>query len=103
MINVILSYQVKPEFVGQNKLNSIKILENFKKLDTATFEYNTYTIEDGVTFVHVSSYRVEKVQAEVLNVPSFEGFQRWRDESGLHGTHKVEVLKYVGSANQRLN
>ncbi len=99
MISVIVTYTVKPEYVEQNKQHIQQFLKDFKVLDTSAFEYNIYTKEDGLTFVHYSVYRDEKVQTEVLNVPSFKEFQRLRDESGLNGTHKVEVLNLIGSTN----
>jgi hypothetical protein len=102
MISVIVTYQVKPEFVDQNKQNIQRFLKDFKELDTSDFQYNVYTKDDNVTFVHHSFYKNEKVQTEILNVPSFLEFQRIRDESGLNGAHKVEVLKVVGSTNEKL-
>jgi quinol monooxygenase YgiN len=102
MIAVIVTYKVKPEFVEQNKRHIQQFLKDFKQLDTSGFEYNVYTKEDNLTFVHHSIYRDEKIQAEVLNVPSFKEFQRLRDESGLNDTHKVEVLNVIGSTNEGL-
>ena len=95
MINVMVTYTVKPEFVSENKANIQKFLDDLKKLDPATFEYKVYLKEDGVTFLHSSNYINEEVQHEVLNVPSFKEFQRLRDESGLNGSHKVEILQSI--------
>lgn len=93
MINVIVTYTVRPEFVSENKANIQKFLDDFKNLNQETFEYKVYVKEDGVTFLHYSNYINEEVQHEVLNVPSFKEFQRLRDESGLNGSHKVEILQ----------
>ncbi|MBK1897746.1 antibiotic biosynthesis monooxygenase [Chryseobacterium paridis] len=95
MINVIVTYTVKPEFVSENKANIQKFLNDFKQLDQSTFEYKVYAKEDGITFLHYSNYRNEEVQHEVLNTPSFKEFQRLRDESGLNGSHKVEFLESI--------
>ncbi|AZB23123.1 hypothetical protein EG339_00070 [Chryseobacterium bernardetii] len=95
MINVIVSYTVKTEFVSANKANIEKFLNDFKNLDQSTFEYKVFVKEDGVTFLHYSNYANEEVQHEVLNVPSFKEFQRLRDESGLNGSHKVEFLQSI--------
>ena len=102
MISVIVTYTVKPDFVEQNKQHIQQFLKDFKELDTAGFEYNVYTKEDNLTFVHHSVYRNEKIQTEVLNVPSFKEFQQLRDESGLNDSHQVEVLTLVGSTNESL-
>lgn len=93
MINVIVTYTVKPEFVPDNKVNIQTFLNDFKNLDQSAFEYKVFVKEDGVTFVHYSNYINEDVQHEVLNVPSFKEFQRLRDESGLNDSHKVEILQ----------
>lgn len=95
MINVIVTYTVKPEFVSENKNNIQKFLNDFKNLDQTKFEYKVFVKEDGVTFVHFSNYENEEVQNEVLNIPSFKEFQRLRDESGLNDSHKVDFLKSV--------
>lgn len=95
MINVIVTYTVKPEFVSENKNNVQKFLNDFKNLDQSKFEYKVFVKEDGVTFVHFSNYENEEVQNMVLNIPSFKEFQRIRDESGLNDSHKVEFLKPV--------
>ncbi|WP_336958302.1 hypothetical protein [Chryseobacterium contaminans] len=95
MINVIVSYTVKPEFVPANKANIQKFLNDFKNLDQSTFEYKVFVKEDGVTFLHYSNYINEEVQHEILNIPSFKEFQRLRDESGLNNSHKVELLQSI--------
>ncbi|AQX04940.1 hypothetical protein BAX97_17125 [Elizabethkingia meningoseptica] len=95
MINVLVSYTVKPEYVAENRHNIQKFLEDFKKLDQSKFEYKVYLKEDGVTFLHYSNYENEAVQHEVLNVPSFKEFQRLRDESGLNGSHRVNILQAI--------
>lgn len=102
MINVIVSYQVKPEFVAENKLNIENFLSSFKNLDNTKFNYSVFLDSDGVTFTHISNYHDEHIQKEVLNTPSFLEFQKKRDDSGLNNSHKVQVLEYVGSTNSIL-
>ncbi len=102
MIHVTVSYQVKPEFVSENKANIHKFLKDFKTLDTSKFEYRVFLKENGKTFVHTSSYVDGSVQNKILNVPSFLEFQRRRDESGLNNSHQVEILERIGGTNQSL-
>ncbi|MDF3026471.1 MAG: hypothetical protein K0S23_778 [Fluviicola sp.] len=97
MISVIVSYQVKPEFVEQNKLNIRTFLADFEQLDASKFEYSVFLKDDGLTFVHYSRYSDEVMQNQLLNVPSFKAFQQMRDDSGLNNSHKVEVLQSIGS------
>lgn len=99
MISVIVTYKVNPEFVEQNRQNIQQFLVDFKKFDTAKFQYNVYTKSDEMTFGHHSIYNDENIQAELLNVPSFLAFQKARDESGLVEMPTIEVLNFVGSTN----
>lgn len=96
MINVHVSYTVKPEFVEQNKKNIALFLEDFKILK-ADFRYEVFMVENTTTFVHASSYKNEDVQNRVLNLPSFLAFKKARDESGLNGSHKVQILELIDS------
>lgn len=102
MINVIVSYRVNPGFVEENKVNIARFLEDFQKLDKNRFSYNVLLKEDGVTFVHISSYADEAMQQAILNTPSFLEFQKKRDESGLNNSHQVEVLQLVGASGKAL-
>ncbi len=97
MIHVIVSYTVNPDFVSKNKENIAVFLQDFKQLDQSLFNYTVFVKDDGVTFTHISNYKDEKIQTEVLNVPSFLDFQKKRDASGLNNSHTVQVLNYVGS------
>lgn len=98
MITVKVTYTVKSEFVETNKQNINKFLSDFKKLNPSEFSYNVYLQEDGITFLHFSTYKNEEIQKQILNIPSFKSFQEERDKSGLDDTHKVEILSLVGSS-----
>lgn len=100
MIHVIVSYRVKPPFVAQNKLNIAKFLKNFEDLDQNKFNYRVFFHPDDQTFTHISHYENADMQHEILNEPSFVDFQKQRDDSGLDGSHKVQVLEYIGSAGK---
>lgn len=100
MINISVSYRVKSEFVVTNKLNIERFLNDFKNLDNSKFSYNIFLKDDGVTFVHNSSYVDAEIQKEVLSIPSFLEFQKQRDDSGLNDSHKVEVLEFIGSSKK---
>ncbi|WP_118972967.1 antibiotic biosynthesis monooxygenase [Taibaiella koreensis] len=102
MITVQVTYTVKPEFALQNKQNIQRFLVDFRKMDATAFWYHISVMEDGVTFLHFSTYRDEQIQQEVLNTPSFKAFQKERDDSGLNGSHAVRVLQFVGASNDKL-
>ena len=98
MITVKVTYTIKPDFVETNKQNISLFLNDFKKMSHSDFRYIVYLMEDGITFLHLSTYKNEHVQKEVLKVESFKSFQKKRDDSGIDNSHQIEVLNYVGSS-----
>lgn len=101
MISVIVTYQIKKEFVEQNKANIQKFIQDFEKLDATQFEYKIFTKQDGLTFVHNSLYKNETIQKQLLNVPSFLEFQKQRDEIGLDGKAQIEILNLLASSDKK--
>ncbi len=99
MISVIVTYKIEKEFVDRNKVNIERFIKDFQKLDTSEFQYNVFTKQDGLTFVHHSLYKNEQIQKELLNVPSFLEFQRQRDEIGLNGKPEIEFVELVESSD----
>lgn len=98
MIVVKVTYTVKPEFVQKNQQNIDRFMADLKKLDKNDFRYNVYLKEDGTTFVHISHFKDEAIQQKVLETPSFKSFQQERDDSGLNGSHKLEVFKVINTS-----
>ena len=96
MIYVKVSYTVKPEFAPKNQDNIQAFLTDFRQLDPSGFRYEVFTLQDGITFLHLSSYVDQTVQHKILNTASFLEFQKQRDQSGLDGSHKVEILNCIG-------
>jgi hypothetical protein len=95
MIAVKVTYTVKPGFVQKNQENIRMFMADFKEMDPAEFRYQVYLLEDGVSFLHLSHFKNEEVQKQVLSVPSFKLFQRLRDESGLNDSHRIETMNVV--------
>ncbi|HWN11127.1 MAG TPA: hypothetical protein VNO50_17950 [Pyrinomonadaceae bacterium] len=98
MIIVNVTYTVKSEFVSKNQENIDSFLKDFRKLSSDKFRYIVYLRDDGKTFMHLSMYQDEETQQQVLDVASFISFQKQRDESGLEGPHKIEMMELVGSS-----
>ncbi len=101
MITVKVTYGVKKEYVQTNLKMIARFLEDFKALDTHNFVYTIYQQEDEQIFVHLSQFRDEKIQQQVLQVPSFVEFQKLRDEN-LSSAHHVDILKPVGATSEIL-
>ncbi|WP_210416921.1 hypothetical protein [Echinicola soli] len=79
--------------------NIKSFMSDFKKMDTGIFNYVSYLCEDGRTFVHLSHYKNEHIQKQLLQVPSFLSFQKQRDDSGLEGLPEIEVMNVAASSH----
>lgn len=98
MIIAKVTYTVKPDFVNKNKESIKSFMEDFQKLNTNDFRYTIYSCEDGKTFVHLSHYKNEGIQKQLLEVPSFLSFQKQRDESTLEFVPTIETIRLVSSS-----
>lgn len=99
MITVKVTYTVRSDFKSQNLANISTFMEDFHQMP-ADFQYNVYTT--GNTFIHLSHYKNEQVQATVLNTPSFKAFQQQRDDSGLEIHPQIEVLELAAGTMEAL-
>ncbi|PWV54462.1 hypothetical protein [Chitinophaga sp. S165] len=99
MITVKVTYTVKSGFKDQNLANIRTFMEDFRQLP-ADFQYNVYNT--GNTFIHLSHYKNEQVQAATLNTLSFRTFQQRRDESGLEVHPQIEVLELAAGTMEVL-
>lgn len=103
MISVIVTYKIKKEFVERNKINIEKFIKDFEKRDTSLFQYNVFTKQNGMVFVHHSLYKNQQIQKDLLNVPSFLEFQKQRDEFGIDGKPKIEFIDLIASSDNKWN
>lgn len=95
MIIVKVTYTVKPDFVIKNKEKINEFKKDFKKINSNEFRYIAYVGEDGKTFIHISMYKNEAIQKQLLAVKSFKLFQQQRNECGLEVWQKVEMMELV--------
>ena len=102
MITVKVTYGVREDFTEKNKENIALFMKDFQLMKGDDFQYDVYTLKNGFTFVHISSYANSEIQQIVLNTPSFIAFQKERDESGLTEPHTVEILqRHTNNRTQR--
>lgn len=94
MIGFKVTYTGKAEFVNKNQENINLFMSDFIELPNNDFRYTAYRLADGKTFVHLSHYKNEAVQKQLLVTPSF---QEQRDESGLEMLPQIEVMHPVAS------
>jgi hypothetical protein len=89
---------VKPEYVGQNKVNIEQVMKDLKAINNPNIKYASYLEEDGVTFMHFAQYPDEET-AKILNdLPSFANFRKELKESGPVSPPKAVDLSLVASA-----
>ena len=103
MITVKVTYTVKPEFVQKNQENINLFMDDFRSLNSTDFQYASYLCGDGKTFVHLSHYKNEDIQKNLLQVPSFLSFQKQRDDSGLEVSPQIEWMQLVASSQDLIN
>jgi len=101
IISAIVTYKIKAEYFEQNKANIEKFMKDFEELDSSEFQYNVFAKQDGLTFVHQSQYKNERIQKDLLSIPSFMEFQKQRDESGLDGKPEIELVNLIDSSDKK--
>lgn len=95
MIAIKVTYTIKEDYVCTNKEKIQIFLNEFEKLDNKQFVYAIYQVNGSNTFIHMSQYKNEAIQKELLNMPAFLEFQKKRD---LHliSEPTIESLTEIG-------
>ncbi|MGO1245736.1 MAG: hypothetical protein ACTMH4_16780 [Sphingobacterium sp.] len=97
MITVQVTYTVQDEYVPTNKENIALFIRDFGKIKSNAFRYRVYQKSNGNTFVHISEFEDEVIQAKILREPAFVHFQQQRDLN-LKSAPAIEFLNHVGNA-----
>jgi len=74
MKNVIVRYKLKPGKVEENELLVKEVYKQLHQQGPGDFSYATYKSEDGLTFIHVSSFESEG-KSPLPGLPAFKNFQ----------------------------
>lgn len=95
MITIKVTYTIKEDYIDTNKEKIQIFLDEFKELDNNQFVYTIFQVNGSNTFIHMSQYKNEVIQKELLNMPSFLEFQKKRD---LHliSAPTIESLTQIG-------
>lgn len=91
MIAVKVTYVVEEGYIGENLSRIAGFLADFKHLDQSRFQYDVLHVKGSPTFVHVSRYKDQEVQQEILGNTIFRKFQEERDKR-LVGEPLIEYL-----------
>lgn len=96
MINV--TYSVKPGFASENQKNVKAFINDLAKIANPSLRYMAFLSKDGKTFNHFALYRSDEAQKVLFDLPSFQHFQKKRDESGLEAEPQIQELELVASS-----
>lgn len=75
MINVMVTYTIKPDRVEENEALVRAVYEGLREIGDPEVRYGTFKKEDGVTFVHLAFFPSAEKQAVLSNSPAFKAFQ----------------------------
>jgi L-rhamnose mutarotase len=75
MRRVMVRYKVKPGRAEENEQLVRAVYDELRQAEPAGFHYATFALDDGVSFVHVSSVDSEDGTTPLANVVAFQRFQ----------------------------
>jgi hypothetical protein len=100
MNGVKVQYTVKEEYVETNKANIRQIMTDLREINNPDIQYSAFSLDDGVTFVHLVMRANDEAQKTVSDLPSFQEFQRQLKASGPAAPPQAEDLTLVGSSRE---
>ena len=72
---VKVQYKVKPEYVDQNKANIRKVMKAIRSNPILGMQYASFTLDDGLTFVHINMAKDQETMSKLGEVKEFEEFR----------------------------
>jgi hypothetical protein len=75
MRQVMVRYKVKPERAAENEELVRAVYEELQRDKPGGLQYATFQLEDGVSFVHLSSVDTEDGRSPLPELKAFQAFQ----------------------------
>jgi hypothetical protein len=75
MRRVMVRYKVKPDRAAENEALVRAVYEELQRTQPAGLHYATFALDDGVSFVHLSSIETEDGRNPLSDVEAFARFQ----------------------------
>jgi hypothetical protein len=75
MRRVMVRYKVKPDRAAENEALVRAVYEELQRTRPAGLHYATFALDDGVSFVHLSSIETEDGRNPLADVEAFARFQ----------------------------
>ena len=99
MKRVMVRYTVKPGRAAENERYIEQVFAELARVAPAGVQYNTFKLDDGVTFVHVYAHEGEEGAGLLPTLSAFQAFRAGlneRCEVGPARTPLHQVGAYVG-------
>jgi len=96
MINV--TYTVKQAFASENHKNVQTFINDLARINNPDLRYLASLDKDGKTFNHFAFYKNDGAQKVLFDLPSFQTFQKKRDESGLEAPPQIRELQLIAAS-----
>ena len=75
MRRVMVRYRVKPDRAAENEELVRAVYDELERVRPDGLRYATFQLDDGVSFVHISSADTEDGRNPLLDVEAFRSFQ----------------------------
>ena len=96
MRRVMVRYKVKPDRAAENEALVRAVYEELARTQPAGLHYATFALEDGVSFVHLSTLDTEDGRNPLSEVEAFARFQEGIGDRCQEGP-VVAPLREIGS------
>lgn len=97
MKSVKVMYQVKPEFVEQNKKNIQAVMSYLKDNPIKGMYYSSYQLDDEGSFMHINVAHDEVTMSKLNDVQAFVDFRTQLKASGPVEPPKAQNIELVGA------
>lgn len=75
MKTVMVRYKTQSDYAEANAARVRAVFEELRARKPAQFRYNTYRLEDGVSFVHIATLDGDG-ENPLFSIPAFDEFQK---------------------------
>lgn len=95
---VKLYYQVRAEFIEENKKNVEAVMEDLKVHPILGMHYHSFYLGEG-KFMHINQSRSDKTTAQLGQRDAFNFFRRGLRKMNLIQMPEIEYLEQLGTNN----
>ena len=97
MKSVKVTYQVKPEFIEQNKKNIQAVMNYLKDNPIEGMYYSSFQLDDEGSFMHINFAQDDETMSKLNDVKAFGEFRMQLKASGPVVPPKAQKMGFVGA------